>query len=271
MLFAACSALLIYQAGATTCAVDQVKGCYHDSGGMYNTSGRVLDGFIYNSDNQLGIKMTQDICMQVCNDRGFKYAGLEDGDQCFCGDTINPALQPLNLTNTCLRPCDGNKQQKCGGYWQVLVLSYICTGPPDGGAPMALMTPCENEGVVDDVWIWDWASLTNPSIGSTICLNSWKTSCLAAEFTHEHARVIVTRNAAKFYYDADNFVLKILPAMSFAISINCAFDEKCVHDGANLLLSRVAAQPGISTQFRLAKFTTPGLFIHRLRLRILHC
>jgi hypothetical protein len=46
---------------------------------------RVLDGFIYNSDHQLGIKMTEEICMQVCNDRGFKYAGLEDGDQCFCG------------------------------------------------------------------------------------------------------------------------------------------------------------------------------------------
>jgi hypothetical protein len=114
----------------TVCVEHSNLGCYHDSGGLYNSTGRVLDGYIYNPNDGQSQAMTHELCMNVCNDRGYKFAGLEASYQCFCGDQINPALVPLE--DGCDYPCEGNSQQECGGYWQVTVLNYTCSGVPDG-------------------------------------------------------------------------------------------------------------------------------------------
>jgi hypothetical protein len=122
---------------------------------------------------------------------------------------------------------------------------------------MAVMTPCNNEGVVSAAWTWDWTALITPGKGSTICLSSWKTACLAAEFTHEHARVIVTRNAPKFHFNPGTQQLTLLPDYALAITINCAIDNNCLADGANLLFSN-AMTPSVGSQFNLVKFTDPN-------------
>jgi hypothetical protein len=143
--------------------------------------------------------MTHEICMQICSDRGYKLAGLEYSDQCFCGDTINPRVPVLtNASSDCLCPCKGDPLQKCGGWWQVTVLNYTCSGVPDGGAPMALITPCENEEVGNYKWTWYYDALTDPQMGSTICMQDWDGHCLAAEADHERARLVVTRNGDKW-------------------------------------------------------------------------
>jgi hypothetical protein len=205
---------------------------------MFNTTSRVLDGYIYNADNQMHVEMTVELCLVVCNERGYQYAGLEDSYQCFCGDTINPNVQPDPDLSQCAYACPGSTQEQCGGFWRVLVLNFTCSGPPTGGAPMALMTPCQDENGLSDTWNWEWAALSNPMVGSSICLGDWPTHCLAAEATHEHSQLVVTRNADKWYYDASDNSLNLLPDKLFRININCAFEDKCVHNGANLLLSR---------------------------------
>jgi hypothetical protein len=125
LLFACVPALV----DCTSCVEHTAFGCYHDAGGYYNASGRVLDGYAYNPGDAEKGKMTHGVCMQVCNDRGYKYAGLEAGYQCFCGDTLNPDLTPLE---GCKYPCEGDATQTCGGYWQMQVLNYTCSGVPDG-------------------------------------------------------------------------------------------------------------------------------------------
>ena len=126
---------------------------------------------------------------------------------------------------------------------------------------MAVMTPCANEGMGSDTWSWDWNALTNREVGSTICLDSWRTSCLAAEFSHEHARVIVTRNGAKFFYNTITQQLILLgsrwPEIAFAININCALNNTCIIDGANLVLS--AGWTPLSSQFALKNTVSPNL------------
>jgi hypothetical protein len=76
---------------ATVCVEHSILGCYAepDVDNILNMSSRVLNGFIFNANEMQKGVMTHDFCMQECNDRGFKLAGVEDGSQCFCGDYIN--------------------------------------------------------------------------------------------------------------------------------------------------------------------------------------
>jgi len=222
----------------------------------------VLDGYAYNPGDAEKGKMTHGVCMQVCNDRGYKYAGLEAGYQCFCGDTLNPDLTPLE---GCKYPCEGDATQTCGGYWQMQVLNYTCSGVPDGGAPMALITPCKNEELNNYKWTWNYADLTNRFVGSKICMTEWDGHCLAAEADHEHARLVVARNGDYWYYNEEGKYIARLyfaPEMglaeeSYHISINCAFKEGCLHDGANLFVQRPSVPQGDNTKILIMQGDTP--------------
>jgi hypothetical protein len=228
-------------ADATDCTIATQIGCFNDEqGGEYNTSNRVLQEFLYNSHNtQAHGKMTQELCAQVCNERGYALAGVEATYQCFCGDAINP--QKNTRASGCQEKCQGNSAETCGGYWRMQVFNYTCTGPPTGGAPIAIMSNCSDgadEVTPDDVlWNWNNNDLLNPEIGSSICLEVYPTECLAAEANHEHAWLIVTRNADKWYWNQTDFTLRRAPDNKLAFAINCNFLDGCNHDGANLFVS----------------------------------
>jgi hypothetical protein len=103
---------------------------------------------------------------------------------------------------------------------------------------MALITPCANEELNNYKWSYNYADFTNRFVGSQICMTGWIGHCLAAEADHEHARLVVTRNGATWYYNKEgNYIARLffddgLPEESFHISINCAFPEGCLHSGA---------------------------------------
>jgi hypothetical protein len=69
-------------------------------------------------------KFTPDTCMGSCSLFGsFRYAGVEDGNQCFCGDKLpskkaDPKAQ--------LSPCKGDASKKCGGGNIVGVYEIRC-------------------------------------------------------------------------------------------------------------------------------------------------
>jgi hypothetical protein len=121
---------------------------------------------------------------------------------------------------------------------------------------MALITPCAKTGPNNDQWTWNMDDLTNRFMGSTICMTEWDNHCLAAEADHEHARLVVTRNGDKWYYNAEeNYIARLyidpgsgLAQESYHISINCAFPEKCLHDGANLVVQRPSDPQGDNTK-----------------------
>jgi hypothetical protein len=105
---------------------------------------------------------------------------------------------------------------------------------------MALIAPCKNEELNNYKWTWNYADLTNRFVGSKICMTEWDGHCLAAEADHEHARLVVARNGDYWYYNEEGKYIARLyfaPEMglaeeSYHISINCAFKEGCLHDGA---------------------------------------
>jgi len=77
-------------------------GCFKDS------NNRDLSGFSFSSP-----KMTKKLCMDTCRQKGFKYAGSQYSQQCFCGNNYGK----LGKSNNCKMPCSGNKGEICGGSW----------------------------------------------------------------------------------------------------------------------------------------------------------
>ncbi|KAH9885182.1 WSC domain-containing protein [Xylariomycetidae sp. FL2044] len=76
---------------------------------------RTLDGFSADQKD-----MTVDLCVKMCGDKGFAYAGVEYSTQCFCGAGVADDRMPTNGTQgNCNMPCAGDAKQFCGGAAQV--------------------------------------------------------------------------------------------------------------------------------------------------------
>ncbi|KAK0649598.1 WSC domain-containing protein [Cercophora newfieldiana] len=92
-------------------------GCYPDSGNP-----RTLSVFL-----QIGESMTPEVCLQKCTAYGFKYAGLEDGHECWCGETAPPSSSRV-AEGKCSKQCTGSVQT-CGGPYFIEIYSTGITAP----------------------------------------------------------------------------------------------------------------------------------------------
>ncbi len=89
-------------------------GCFKDKGNAWGVEGRDLSGFMTESED-----MTVEKCIQICSEKGFKYAGLQYGIQCFCGNSYGKYGESTN----CNYKCSGNQSEICGGVWANSVYS----------------------------------------------------------------------------------------------------------------------------------------------------
>ncbi|KAK5163127.1 uncharacterized protein LTR77_010911 [Saxophila tyrrhenica] len=83
----------------------QIKnmGCWIDS------MARTLSGKFSRSSTN-----SPQSCADNCGNMGYKYFGLEDTSQCFCGNNINPMAQKTNGKD-CDDTCPGDPSKSCGG------------------------------------------------------------------------------------------------------------------------------------------------------------
>lgn len=58
--------------------------------------------------------MTPDLCLSACRDGGFPFAGLEFGQECWCGVVLANDTQKVDA-GECNMPCHGDGSQLCGG------------------------------------------------------------------------------------------------------------------------------------------------------------
>jgi hypothetical protein len=117
--------LLACLAGARAHCAVQSSTCYIDGG-----NSRVLP--YPSAKPPWDHALTEGGCMQLCHDAGFSLAGVEDGAQCFCGNSTAAAAQ---AGSGCDMPCSGNATQKCGGRSRVNVLAFHCSGTPNPTPP----------------------------------------------------------------------------------------------------------------------------------------
>ena len=86
-------------------------GCYKDKGKQDSKLGkRDLNGYHFFSKN-----LEIDACKRACNEKGFKYSGLQYSGNCFCGNRYGKYGRLSD--NSCQSLCNGNKNEFCGGAW----------------------------------------------------------------------------------------------------------------------------------------------------------
>jgi hypothetical protein len=83
-------------------------GCFKDQGQILSAKGRDLDGLRQDDPG-----LTAARCVEICRNRGFAYAGLQNGKQCYCGNSYGR----LGRVANCDMPCSGNAKEMCGGWW----------------------------------------------------------------------------------------------------------------------------------------------------------
>ena len=80
-------------------------GCAVDS------NNRILSGYSQTSDSNLTI----DECLSMCDEKGYTFAGVEYGEECYCGSSV-----PTSITysdTACNVACTGESTEICGGGW----------------------------------------------------------------------------------------------------------------------------------------------------------
>ena len=70
---------------------------------------RLLTGLYFASG-----KMTVQMCVSVCKEKGFSFSGLQERKKCFCGEAPEVGFQWAWL-DKCDDNCAGDSKQKCGG------------------------------------------------------------------------------------------------------------------------------------------------------------
>lgn len=75
-------------------------GCYKD------TSDFDLNGHL-----ERGPQNTPQRCIAICRDKGFRYAGVQYGESCLCGNSYGK----YGVADNCNMKCTGGPMT-CGGY-----------------------------------------------------------------------------------------------------------------------------------------------------------
>ncbi|KAH0559498.1 hypothetical protein GP486_003989 [Trichoglossum hirsutum] len=105
-----------YEGWSPTKIVDSVgsyklQGCWTDDRGA-----RALSGFVFTDS----ASMTPGLCVFTCKKRGFIYAGVEYGRECYCGASL-AGSSTERLKEECNMLCSGNREEFCGAGDRLLV------------------------------------------------------------------------------------------------------------------------------------------------------
>lgn len=64
--------------------------------------------------------MTPDMCTSFCSQQNYKIAGIENGHECWCGNTIQNNQGIKVDDGECSTPCKGDQTlSQCGGAWRI--------------------------------------------------------------------------------------------------------------------------------------------------------
>ncbi|KAI0338950.1 hypothetical protein BDW22DRAFT_661801 [Trametopsis cervina] len=68
-------------------------------------------------------------CISQCSAQGYRYAGVEYGDECYCGTGYaGGVLPPAADVSECDMRCAGSFMNTCGGSWRMQI--YKADGSP---------------------------------------------------------------------------------------------------------------------------------------------
>lgn len=94
------------------------SGCYSDI-----RSARALTAG-YTSSSQ----MTEIMCIEYCDQKGFSYAGVEYGQECYCGYGVSNNQYSID-SSRCNMACPGSPSTPCGGPDAINIFTNGHAGP----------------------------------------------------------------------------------------------------------------------------------------------
>ena len=65
-------------------------------------------------------------CQESCKTKGYTYAGVQYGAECFCGNELPDQKFLAGAQSECNMRCPGNNGIKCGGGWRMNVYNVLC-------------------------------------------------------------------------------------------------------------------------------------------------
>ncbi|KAI1338944.1 WSC-domain-containing protein [Xylariaceae sp. FL0016] len=95
-------------------------GCFTDPGG----NSRALQG----ASEVDTARMTSELCVAFCKDKGFSLAGTEYSQECYCGNENTGTM--ISDVTQCEARCKGNVNEYCGGNSKMSVWN-ITAAPPE--------------------------------------------------------------------------------------------------------------------------------------------
>ncbi|EWC43779.1 hypothetical protein DRE_07344 [Drechslerella stenobrocha 248] len=109
-------------------------GTGYDALGCFSEiSGRTL------TDDQPDINgalMTVEVCLNRCGQQGYAYAGVENGQECWCAGKLPAEAIQYDTDAKCNKPCKGDASQKCGGSSTIYIYYNEDLDTPD---------PCDDD------------------------------------------------------------------------------------------------------------------------------
>jgi hypothetical protein len=82
----------------------KLQGCYTEPNGA-----RALPSYSFSNSTA----MTAEYCVSGCQQKGYSWAGMEYGQECWCGNALN-ANSAKVADGQCNMLCPGNKREYCG-------------------------------------------------------------------------------------------------------------------------------------------------------------
>jgi hypothetical protein len=152
-------------------------GCYADG---TDSASRVLRGpTILGSST-----MTPSVCVEYCFQNGYAYAGVEYGQECYCGTTL--FTDPASTSDGCTEPCSGDSSQTCGSALSISIYTIVDSSLIV--VPTPLPTSSDGQWFSQGCFIDDITNRTLPfpqNIDpSTFSVDSCTTACTASGYTY---------------------------------------------------------------------------------------
>ncbi|KUJ17770.1 WSC-domain protein [Mollisia scopiformis] len=169
------SLLSLCSAGKSLTPASALPGTWSYQGCWVDIPGRTLSGASFSNSS-----MTDELCVNYCNDNQYIYAGTEYTSQCFCGPTIASSATQVNSTTDCNMPCAGSSSEPCGGINR-LSLFWSGDSPPStnpGPGPWSLVG-CYTEGVTGRTLP---NQVTTPGGPASLTVALCTTACQAAGY-----------------------------------------------------------------------------------------
>ena len=165
-------------------------GCYSEGKGV-----RALGSYSFSSGS-----MTQELCMNTCQAKGYKYAGAEWSRECYCANSFGTGSAKL-ADGSCGMMCSGDSLSVCGDSSKLTVFGWSHSPPTTPSAASsassnATSSPVPTSSNVTSSAVPTSANTTSAVVSSTASVNATSTAISSTASANATSTVVSSSASA---------------------------------------------------------------------------